>query len=67
MATPIAGAIVLFGFNNAVTSVITIVAVGIVSVVLCICSKFTYQKFDLMNISFKLPGKIELRRVFNNG
>lgn len=57
MATPIAGAIVLFGFNNAVTSVITIVAVGIVSVVLAFVLSSLIKKFDLMNISFKLPGK----------
>ena len=63
MATPIAGAIVLFGFNNAVTSIITIITVGIVSVVLAFVMSSIIKKFNLMNISFKLPGKrIELRR-----
>ena len=57
MATPIAGAIVLFGFNNAVTSIITIITVGIVSVVLAFVMSSIIKKFNLMNISFKLPGK----------
>ena len=34
MATPIAGAIVLFGFNNPVSSAITIIAVAITSLIL---------------------------------
>ena len=68
MATPIAGAIVLFGFNNAVTSIVTIATVIIVSIVLAYIIGTLINKFNLMNINFKMPSKrIILRRVFNYG
>ncbi len=55
MATPIAGAIVLFGFNNPVTSAITIAAVAIASVVLAFITSTIIKRFNLMDVSFKLP------------
>lgn len=57
MATPIAGAIVLFGFNNAVTSIVTIATVIIVSIVLAYIIGTLINKFNLMNINFKMPSK----------
>lgn len=57
MATPIAGAIVLFGFNDALRSVITIIAVAVVSVILAFILGTIINKFNLMNISLKMPGK----------
>ena len=57
MATPIAGAIVLFGFNEPMKAIITIVIVAIVSIILALIMSTIIKKFNLMNISFKLPGK----------
>lgn len=57
MATPIAGAIVLFGFNKAVPSIITIVAVIVTSLLLSwIIGKFI-NKINFKKITDKLPGK----------
>ncbi len=67
MATPIAGAIVLFGFNNAVTSIVTIATVTIVSIVLAYIIGTLINKFNLMNINFKMPSKKNHIRVFNYG
>ena len=53
MATPIAGAIVLYGFNDAVRSTITIIAVA--SVILAYVISAIINKFNLMNVGFKLP------------
>ena len=53
MATPI-GAIVLYGFNDAVRS-ITIIAVAIASVILAYVISAIINKFNLMNVGFKLP------------
>ena len=55
MATPIAGAIVLYGFNDAVRSTITIIAVAIASVILAYVISAIINKFNLMNVGFKLP------------
>ncbi|GGG92957.1 PTS sugar transporter subunit IIC [Staphylococcus pragensis] len=57
MATPIAGAIVLFGFNNATKSILTIIAVAITSVILAFVFSTLIKKFNLMNMSMKLPSK----------
>ena len=57
MATPIAGAIVLFGFNDATKSIITIIVVAVVSVVLAFIFSTLIKKFNLMNMSIKLPSK----------
>ncbi|EKU45991.1 PTS sugar transporter subunit IIC [Staphylococcus massiliensis] len=54
MATPIAGAIVLFGFNNAVTSIITIVIVAITSLVLAFIISKGMQKMNF-NFNLKMP------------
>ena len=54
MATPIAGAIVLYGFNDAVRST-TIIAVAIASVILAYVISAIINKFNLMNVGFKLP------------
>ena len=56
MATPIAGAIVLFGFNDATKSIITIIVVAVVSVVLAFIFSTLIKKFNLMNM-IKLPSK----------
>ena len=50
MATPIAGAIVLYGFNDAVRSTITIIAVAIASVILAYVISAIINKFNLMNV-----------------
>lgn len=57
MATPIAGAIVLFGFNDAVRSVITIIAVAVVSIVLAFIFSTLIKKFNLMDMTIKMPSK----------
>ncbi|RIL71763.1 PTS sugar transporter subunit IIC [Staphylococcus devriesei] len=57
MATPIAGAIVLFGFNDAVRSVITIIAVAVVSIVLALIFSTLIKKFNLMDMTIKMPSK----------
>lgn len=57
MATPIAGAIVLFGFNDATKSIITIIVVAVVSVALAFIFSTLIKKFNLMNMSIKLPSK----------
>ena len=55
MATPIAGAIVLFGFNNPVSSAITIIAVAITSLVLAFIIGTLIKKFDLMHLHIPMP------------
>ena len=57
MATPIAGAIVLFGFNTPMEAVITIIAVAISSIILAFVSSTLIKKFNLMDLSIKLPSK----------
>ncbi|PNZ70679.1 PTS sugar transporter subunit IIC [Staphylococcus croceilyticus] len=55
MATPMAGAIVLFGFNNPITSIITIVAVAITAVILALIIGFIIKKFDLLHLHIPMP------------
>ena len=55
MATPMAGAIVLFGFNNPITSIITIVAVAMTAVVLAFIIGFIIKKFDLLHLHIPMP------------
>lgn len=50
-------AIVLFGFNDATKSIITIIVVAVVSVVLAFIFSTLIKKFNLMNMSIKLPSK----------
>ncbi|CIT34014.1 Uncharacterised protein [Streptococcus pneumoniae] len=57
MATPIAGAIVLFGFNTPMKAVITIIAVAISSIILAFVISTLIKKFNLMDLSIKLPSK----------
>ncbi|WP_278925915.1 PTS sugar transporter subunit IIC [Staphylococcus auricularis] len=53
MATPIAGAIVLFGFNEPVRAVVTIATVIVVSLVLGYIISKIIKKFNLINFNFK--------------
>ena len=57
MATPIAGAIVLFGFNKPIPSAITIVAVIVTSIILGWILGKVIQKINFKKITDKLPGK----------
>ncbi|MCU5747063.1 PTS sugar transporter subunit IIC [Staphylococcus sp. SQ8-PEA] len=53
VATPVAGPIVLFGFNSPMESVITIVAVAINSFVWGFVFSIIIKHFNLINIDFK--------------
>ena len=53
VATPIAGPIVLFGFNGPVQSIITIVVVAINSLVWSFIFSMIIKHFNLVNIDFK--------------
>ena len=55
MATPIAGAIVLFGFNDPIKSVITIVTVSITSILLSLVIGKMINKFNMTSLNFNLP------------
>ena len=55
MATPIAGAIVLFGFNEPIRAVVTIVTVSIVSILLSLVIGKTLNKFNMTRLNFNLP------------
>ncbi|COT13694.1 Uncharacterised protein [Streptococcus pneumoniae] len=57
MATPIAGAIVLFGFNEPMKAIITIVIVAIVSIILALIMSTIIKKFNLMNLSLNVPSR----------
>ena len=45
----------IYGFNDAVRSTITIIAVAIASVILAYVISAIINKFNLMNVGFKLP------------
>ncbi|MCY1570041.1 PTS sugar transporter subunit IIC [Staphylococcus pettenkoferi] len=53
VATPIAGPIVLFGFNGPVQSIITIVVVAVNSLVWSFIFSMIIKHFNLVNIDFK--------------
>lgn len=55
MATPMAGAIVLFGFNDPITSILTIVAVAITSTILAFIIGKLIKKFDLLHLHIPMP------------
>ncbi|MBI5973631.1 PTS sugar transporter subunit IIC [Staphylococcus caledonicus] len=55
MATPMAGAIVLFGFNDPITSILTIVAVAITSTILAFIIGKLIEKFDLLHLHIPMP------------
>ncbi|GEP84811.1 regulatory protein pfoR [Staphylococcus piscifermentans] len=57
MATPIAGAVVLFGFNKPVPSIIGIVAVAITSIILGWILAKLINKINFNKLSEKLPGR----------
>ncbi|MEB6276159.1 PTS sugar transporter subunit IIC [Staphylococcus xylosus] len=55
MATPIAGAIVLFGFNDPIRATITIITVSITSILLSLVIGKTINKFNMTSLNFNLP------------
>ncbi|PTF03238.1 transcriptional regulator [Staphylococcus devriesei] len=55
MATPMAGAILLFGFNDPITSILTIVAVAITSTILAFIIGKLIKKFDLLHLHIPMP------------
>ena len=57
MATPIAGAIVLFGFNNAVKTIVTIIVVAIVSIILAFIFGKLINKFNLTKTDITIPSR----------
>ena len=57
MATPIAGAVVLFGFNKPIPSIIGIVAVAITSIILGWILAKLINKINFNKLSEKLPGR----------
>ncbi|GEP77285.1 transcriptional regulator [Staphylococcus carnosus] len=57
MATPIAGAVVLFGFNKPVPSIIGIAAVAITSIILGWILAKLINKINFNKLSEKLPGR----------
>lgn len=57
MVILIVGVIVLFGFNNVVILIVIIVIVIIVSIVLVYIIGILINKFNLMNINFKMLSK----------
>ena len=50
MATPMAGAIVLFGFNSPIKSIITIAAVAVTGLILASIIGSLIKKFDLLHL-----------------
>lgn len=54
MAAPITGAIVLYGFNDTVRSIVTIITVAIASVISAYVISVITNKLNLMNVGFKL-------------
>ncbi len=54
MATPIAGAIVLFGFNDPIRATITII-VSITSILLSLVIGKTINNFNMTSLNFNLP------------
>ncbi|NQE00502.1 PTS sugar transporter subunit IIC, partial [Staphylococcus xylosus] len=54
MATPIAGAIVLFGFNDPIRAMITIITVSITSILLSLVIGKTINKFNMTSLNFNL-------------
>ncbi|ARB76918.1 MULTISPECIES: PTS sugar transporter subunit IIC [Staphylococcus] len=57
MATPIAGAIVLFGFNKPLPSVITIIVVAVVSIILAYIFGKLISKLNITKTDITIPGQ----------
>ena len=57
MATPIAGAIVLFGFNKPLQSVITIIVVAVVSIILAYIFGKLISKLNITKTDITIPGQ----------
>ncbi|MCY1573972.1 PTS sugar transporter subunit IIC [Staphylococcus pettenkoferi] len=55
MATPIAGPVVLFGFNEPARIVITLVIVAVVSIILSLIIGKLIKKLNLSKLNFKTP------------
>ena len=55
MATPMAGAIVLFGFNSPIKSIITIAAVAVTGLILASIIGSLIKKFDLLHLHIPMP------------
>lgn len=53
VATPIAGPIVLFGFNNPMKSAITILVIAVTSLIISFLFSMLIRKYDLMHLSFR--------------
>lgn len=57
ITTPITNTIILFNFNNTITSIITITTIIIINIILTYIIKTLINKFNLININFKIPNK----------